>query len=134
MEMKEMAYLPIDLSNNPEILHEGNYNGFNYLIISLGSHPCVYIEIPRRNRLYGKKYDCKKLSKIIIHGGITFADFLALNSDKESRWYIGWDYGHLTDFNSLYVAMADGKKWTTQEIFNDVKKVINQISKSPNKH
>ena len=77
----------------------------------------------------------KKLSKIIIHGGITFADFLALNSDKESRWYIGWDYGHLTDFNSLYVAikrrmgMADGKKWTTQEIFNDAKKVINQISK-----
>ena len=44
--MKEMAYSS-DPNADREILDEGYVHGYHYCIVSLGSHPCAYVEIPK---------------------------------------------------------------------------------------
>lgn len=46
--MKEMIYKNY-MENGQEvieILDEGVYKGFHYVIVSYGTHPCAYVEIP----------------------------------------------------------------------------------------
>lgn len=54
----------------------------------------------------------------------------------EGTKYLGWDYGHCNDFSGIYlreifeadVNLKNLKKWTTAEIFEDVKSVIEQLN------
>ena len=63
--------------------------------------------------------------------GLTYSEDY-LTGIKENSWFIGWDYGHFGDYMGYQVklpvdfSMYD-KKWTTEEIFEEVKDVINQI-------
>ena len=138
--MKEMNYVG---TATKEILYEDDYLGYHFLIVSYGTHPCAYIEIPKTHRWYKKNYTDEELENIECHGGLTYTDNLSHVLGKEEangRWFIGWDYAHLEDFQGYY--KYDGvwgesqwkpKKWTTQEIFNEVKKVIEQIVKMDEK-
>lgn len=51
INMKEMVYKE---RSNPEILDEGYYKQYHYAIVSLGSHPCAYVEISKNNQYYEK--------------------------------------------------------------------------------
>lgn len=45
---------------------------------------------------------------------------------------IGWDYSHAGDYSSYYendIYFQDEKKWTTEEIYEEVKSVIEQLEK-----
>lgn len=135
--MKEMNYVNTRIK---EILYEDDYLGYHFLIVSYGIHPCAYIEIPKTHRWYKKPYTDEELEDIECHGGLTYSDNLSHILGKEEangRWFIGWDYGHIGDFEGYYLDkiwpgekdFSAEKKWTTQEIFNEVKNVIEQIIK-----
>lgn len=127
--MKQMVY-----TNNPaiygETLIQGTYKGFEYYVISYGTHPCAYVSIPKGHKLYRKHYgDCAEISNIKCHGGITYSEgCLGINLDTViNGWFIGWDYSHLGDYHAGFWGMKDGKQWTTQELIDECKAVINQI-------
>lgn len=130
--MKEMIY-----KKDSEIclLYNNIYNGFHYYIISYGTHPCAYIEIPSKSNLYGKGYmEIEDDYDINVHGGLTYArDYLRLSDNVtiENSWFIGWDYAHICDYNGIYetysVLNDNCKKWTTEEIMEECKNVIKQI-------
>ena len=65
--MKEMIYK--DMST-PEILDEGHYKQYHYAIVSLGSHPCAYVELPENHQFYEKFYDDIPIE---CHGGLTYS-------------------------------------------------------------
>lgn len=111
-----------------EILHSGEYLKHKFVILNLGMHPTAYIEC--------KLEDCKgtsdeRLDEIVVHGGFTW--FGTAHWDKDDKtMYLGWDYGHYGDFagymteNDLFIDWNE-KKWTTEEIYNEVKYVITQM-------
>lgn len=111
--MKEMIYQKM---KNLEVLANGNYKGFNWWVVSYGTHPCCYIGLPKGHKFYAMSYgeipvDC--------HGGLTFAgykDDLSLDD-----WLIGWDYAHYLDYTPYF---GEGKKWKTEELINQIKCVI----------
>lgn len=121
------------LIENIEILDEGVYDGFHYVILSLGSHPCAYIELPNTHKYYGKDYDNVP---IYCHGGLTYSDVEGIvfpkdNPSHRDGYWIGWDYAHLGDFYYYGTPHIEfdifSKKWTTEEIFEEVKDVIKQL-------
>lgn len=129
VEYKQMEYTT---DNKMEILCEGKYKGYQFYILSFGSHPTAYVEIPIESFLFGKGYN--KID-IEVHGGLTFADS-SLIGNKKNSWFIGWDYAHCTDYIGYDIDFEfnrSAKKWTTEEIFEDVVSVIEQIIKIDNK-
>lgn len=127
--MKEMIYKESPFRYK-EVLAEGIYKGYKYAIVSLGRYPVAYVKaiLP-----------AKVLAAIEVHGGITYTgrchwgESIAYNGnsncgeDLNSLW-IGWDYAHPDDFVSDSI-FSEGKKWTTVEVFDDVKNVIEQLIK-----
>ena len=141
--MKEMVYRPLKesetLYNSCQILDESRYNGYHYMIVSYGTHPCAYVELPKAHGLYGR--DVYKFDDfpIVCHGGITFSLcevglFPLEHKNHRVGFLICWDYNHYNDYHAYDIdpAKADrifrcDKKWTTEEILEEVKNVINQL-------
>lgn len=122
--MKEMVYKP---KRKMEVLFSGNYLNHKFAILSLGSHPTAYIECKIKDC---SNYDDIRLDTIAVHGGFTFFD-RSYWSDDETL-YLGWDYGHLCDFAGWMIGNCEFedeclKKWTTSEIYEEVKHVIEQM-------
>ena len=123
---KEMTY-HTDRFPKPEILSQGEYKNFKYYVLNLGTHPCAYIDVT------DTKLDGVDYSDIDIdcHGGLTYAKYY-LNGIDESgeRYFIGWDYAHICDYTGYEEMISPcivGRKWTTKEMVNECKDVINQI-------
>lgn len=122
--MKEMKY---SSSYKEELLDSGEYKGYKYYIISLGWHPCAYIEIPIENEAYGCTYQCYPVNGIQCHGGIRYSkSMLSFPEVHGQGWFIGWDYAHHGDFSGI-ISFAKGKQWTVAEIIKDVHCVIEQL-------
>lgn len=122
--MKEMVY---SLEGKREVLDEGVIDGFHYVILNLGWHPTAYVEIPKDHSLYKVEYGDIDID-IEVHGGLTYSS----NMGKDGEWYLGWDYGHCDDYSSVELMypldlQTGGKKWTTEEILEDVKTAIRQL-------
>lgn len=115
-----------------ELLYDAPYRNYHFYILNLGTHPTAYVEIPKNHKFYGINYN--DIDNIIVHGGLTYsADHLFVAKDKEIQgWFIGWDYAHWNDYlgyeeNFPAYIRTYGKKWTTNEIIEECKNVINQI-------
>ena len=123
--MKEMIYSAHRL-NPPERIAEGEYKGFTYYVLNLGTHPCAYIDVTNTS-LSGKDYTTIDIE---CHGGLTYA-YQRLHTVEKSGWFIGWDYAHYCDFaghNLIWPGLErNGKMWTTHEIVDECKAVIDQI-------
>ena len=132
MTMKKMIYQENSIR---EVLATGDYLGFTYYILNLGTHPTAYIKIPENHEYYKKDYDDIDLS---VHGGLTFAsDTLNLGKNNIiNGWFIGWDYAHYGDYlgyemmHPQWHIYEENKKWTTEEILEEVKKACKELSKS----
>lgn len=118
--------------SKPIVLVSTEHKGFNFKVVSYGTHPCCYVQIPETNELYKQHYDNDKCSHIDCHGGLTFSDFI--NFGDGENWYIGWDYAHINDYNGIYDHPLfktgkefQGKKWTTLELIKDCMEVIDQL-------
>lgn len=127
--MKEMIY---QAKRKVEVLDTGFCFGLLYYILNLGTHPTAYIKIPKENRYYEKQYDDIDLD---VHGGITYvgSELWIGKNEKVDGWFIGWDYAHCCDYAGYYEKI-DGslynlKRWTTEEIYEEVKEVCYQIQK-----
>lgn len=104
-----------------EILHSGEYKYYKFAIYSIGLHPTAYVE----NK--PKFIDEDDANKVVnVHGCVTFIGKLQDNADAE--YYFGWDYCHCDDFCGLTPDIG-GKKWTTQEIFDEVKACIDELER-----
>lgn len=137
--MKEMVYKGF-VENEQRVidmLDEGIYKGFHYAIVSYGINPCAYVEIPEGHELYGVNNEDEFID-IDCHGGITYVSTIGLikpsNENHRDGHWIGWDYAHAYDYVSYLPVdfiMTNGlKKWTTKEILEEVKDVIEQLIKS----
>jgi hypothetical protein len=110
----------------PERLAEGEYRGFTYYVLTLGTHPCAYIDVTG-TLLDGKGYDDIDID---CHFGLTYAE-PHLSTVDTGGWFIGWDYAHYGDFVGytleMPLEMQTGKKWTTEEMVTECKYAIDQI-------
>lgn len=126
MEMKPMVYKN---ERSAEILYEGNVQGYDFRIISQGTHPCAYVKVPKSHPFFKQRDNNIRIS---CHGGITYAsNFLYGDeqSKKSETWWIGWDYAHWSDYvgyGTTWVSESD-RKWTTQEIYQEVINVIARL-------
>lgn len=137
--MKEMIYK--QRMEKSEVLDNGNYKGYEYVVLSLGSHPCAYIILDENDKLYGLHYDTvHKKYDIYCHYGFTYSeDYLnflefsekyksLVKSSIKGKWVLGWDYAHHGDYCGWDTDnLLGGKKWSTSEIVSECKEVINQI-------
>lgn len=109
------------------IVVKGEYKGCKYAILSLGRHPVAYVE----DFLGLGDYCNPLLESIVVHGGFTYyGERMSEYSDNSN--YLGWDYGHYGDYSSIDELLppdlkAGGKKWTTEEILEEVYSVIIQL-------
>lgn len=136
--MKEMIYTA---TSKREWLIHSYYKGVEFVIMSLGTHPTAYIGLMKDNHLYGKYYYDDDFPLLSCNGGITYTEPSIRNEDGKTvgtyKWWIGWDYNHLCDYNGLLAQdisydalLLDAfplKKWTTNEILDEVKTVIDEI-------
>lgn len=128
--MKEMEY---SIERKIEVLDTGYCLGLLYYIMNLGTHPTAYIRIPEGYKEYKKDYDDIDLQ---VHGGLTYAsNYLWISkTQKIEGWFVGWDYGHFGDYAGYEEMFPTelrtvGKKWTTEEIFKEVKEACYQLVK-----
>ena len=99
----------------------GICKGFPYYVLSMGTHPCAYVDVSDME-------DALDTNRIDCHGGITYSDNHLATVDGEG-WFIGWDYAHWDDYNGMIPKCfsENFKLWTTQEIVEECKNVIDQI-------
>lgn len=125
--MKAMVY-----TDSPgvarEILDEGYIHGYRYCVVSLGSHPCAYVTIPKEHPCYGLGYE-----KIYVtcHGGLTYSGKgIGFGSDRlyPDAFWIGWDYAHFGDRMEFPGYSCPGKTWTTDEILKEIDRVVYQLA------
>lgn len=131
--MKEMIYSAKGL-NPPERIAEGEYKGFTYYVLNLGTHPCAYVDVSD-TPLNGKDYN---YIDIECHFGLTYASSRLYTVEKKG-WFIGWDYSHYCDFAGYELDYpiafrTQGKMWTTKEIVEECKAVIDQLNNMEGKN
>jgi hypothetical protein len=120
--MKPMEYK--DYRAGSEVLHEDVYKGFRYCIVSHGTHPCIYVEIPEGHPYYGVRVG--KDIDLEVHGGVTFHSSCPMVNMK---YAIGWDYVHIGDYFNPAGSpeMELGHKWTTEELDAEAHMAIAQL-------
>ncbi|MDE6833340.1 MAG: hypothetical protein K2J39_03695 [Ruminococcus sp.] len=124
--MKEMIYKNKSVA---ELLDSGTYKDYEYAIVSRGFSPCAYVKLPEGHTYYGLDYDDIPVE---CHGGLTYSDYYIDGMPSGSGWWIGWDYGHCCDYSGFMINenwhdISRYKKWTTTEILEEVKRVIDQL-------
>ncbi|MBR5304873.1 MAG: hypothetical protein IKU37_08635 [Candidatus Gastranaerophilales bacterium] len=131
--MKQMEYKS---EMTMEILESGTYKGFDYKVVSYGTHPCCYVSIRPEIAIYKVDYDNDKMFQIDCHGGLSYSNFRDFGDGK--KWYIGWDYNHVNDYFGIYEHYffeefkpnhIKDKRWTTEEMKTECIYVIEQILK-----
>ena len=138
--MNEMVYK--ERMSRAELLANDTYKGYEYVVLSLGSHPCGYVVVEDNDKLFGLDYDTiHSKFDLDCHCGLTYSeDYLSFLefSDKyncdvkcgiHNKWVIGWDYAHYGDYVGYDLFSDDGKKWSTAEIVDECKDVIEQLVK-----
>lgn len=120
-------------------LARGKFEGYPFVVLSLGTHPTAYVCLPKGHPYFGKDYDDMDID---VHGGLTYANDTVATSTIKDRWWIGWDYAHLGDFMGYYSGPdyepggalhqykhlhESEKRWTRDEIIEEAKAVIAQL-------
>ena len=110
------------------ILEKDSYKSYEYFVVGYGVHPCAYIAL-REGQPFYNATDYGDVN-INCHGGCTFVEWGYKNLFNKAYKVIGWDYGHFDDFSGLYEnvkTLRDNKKWTTEEMVQECKDVIEQL-------
>jgi hypothetical protein len=127
MEYKEMKY---QRERKVELLAKGNFYGFDWFVLNLGTHPTAYVDVGDNLYKEFEKYDTCDIP-IECHGGVTYRkDTLNLEGSMEIGNFIGWDYAHAGDYAGYFgddLVLGKDKKWTTEEIVEEVKNVCQQL-------
>ena len=100
----------------------GSYKGYDYAILSMGTHPTAYVRIPEGHKYFDKHYDDVDIE---VHGGLTYSAGSVKHINKRGSW-VGWDYNHYDDYSTSDITDS-GHKWTEIEVMEHVKSAINQL-------
>ena len=111
-----------------EIIEHNVYRGYEYYIVNYGIHPCAYVEDK-----WG--YEKEVYDSMNVHGGVTFFEIPDHFDESQKKKFIGWDYAHYGDYSGIddlnkMFFIYEGKvtkKWTYEEILEDIHNVIEQI-------
>lgn len=108
----------------PERVADGFYRGYHFYVLTMGSHPCAYVDVG---------YSKFLADEINCHGGITYEENI-LATVSEKSYFIGWDYAHYNDFLVFNDRLAKeygesyrAHKYTLTEIVKECVNVIDQI-------
>lgn len=112
------------------LVEKNKYKNFEYFIMNLGRYPTAYVKLNK------DQFNRIKTKDIKVHGGITFETITGIlinKFEKVDGCFIGWDYAHFGDFDGLsikypYLYTKGDKKYTKNEIEEECKDVINQIT------
>ena len=128
MNFKPMEY---KAKGSFDVLADDTYKGYRFLIVSYGTHPCAYVVLPKTSKFYGKNYENEIFDDLNfhVHGGLTYSEWGLKRLWGEKAYLIGWDYVHPGDYYEYSLTLFLEKKWSTEEIFEEVKEVIDEIIK-----
>ena len=133
MNFKPMEY---KAKGSFDVLADDTYKGYRFLIVSYGTHPCAYVVLPETSKFYGKDYENEIFDELNlhVHGWLTYSGRGLKGLLGKKAYLIGWDYAHDSDFTGYaffnpFFLQGDEKKWATEEIFEEVKEVIDEIIK-----
>ena len=108
------------------------YRGYEFAVMSLGTHPCCYIKLPK-----GHKYENVDYGNIplTVHGGLTYGEsclIVAVVDGKqikdETGYWIGWDYAHCGDYLGYDSPPFFGTCiYATEELEMDCRNAIDQL-------
>ena len=122
------AMIYTDKTGKPRILFRDMYKGYEYIIVSYGTHPCCYIGLPSNHEYYELDYDSIDLD---VHGGLTYSGrLLHLPDIDRDKWYIGWDYAHMGDrFGNRDITDRFYKDhtWKTKELIKECIDAIDEL-------
>lgn len=123
MKLEPMIYY--DHRIRPVRIADGVYRGIPFYVLSLGTHPCAYVDIAPAGITGINPND------IACHGGVTYTNNRLKTVGHEGS-FIGWDYTHWGDYSGCLgaingYAFVDDKRWTTLEVVAECKRVIDQI-------
>lgn len=119
-EIKEMNY-----DGPKEILYHEEDNGYGIAIMNMGGYPCAYVKFPGIENVESYDY-ITVFSNIPVHGGFSYL------GDRDD-WgldgiWLGWDYAHCDDYFDFHgCPVGYGKKWTTEEILEEARSVIDAV-------
>lgn len=119
-------YITQKYNMKSELLENGIYKDYEWLIISYKTHPCAYIISNGNDSIYDKHYD--EIYFVDVHGGLTYSEWGLGDHVNDDKWVIGWDYAHYGDYLPYSPSETD-KKWTTEEIYSHIKNAIEDIIK-----
>lgn len=103
-----------------KILYLEKFEDGAILVLNIrGSHPCAYVQMDTPDYDSIPDYDSVDVFEGEVHGGFTF--FGSMKHLCLNGIWLGWDYGHLGD--AIHDEDTRGKRWTTDEIISEVKKV-----------
>ena len=103
-------------NENGTVIFEGRYEGRNFEILTGTGHPCAGIAFPE-----GEDIESVELIPVDVHGGFTI--LYRVNGEL----FVGWDYGHAGDFNSLRPD-GGGEKFDLMTIIAEVIRVIDDLN------
>jgi len=109
-------------------------DGYGIMVKNIqGSHPCGYVRLPDEIAVKVMEADPKYCEESIwidadIHGGITFSGFMG----DFAGYFIRWDYAHYGDYtwtgyDHLFGNRQDEKRWTTDEVIEEAKLVVEAL-------
>ena len=114
----------------PVILENKEHEGYEYYIITLGTHPCCYVLLPLGHNYHGEHYDDIPIE---CHFGLTYSEptLLRDNIITGGELVIGWDYAHIGDYSIFHLSLLESAnewhKWTLDELRCEVYEVIDQL-------
>lgn len=108
----------------PTVLENNTFKGYEYFIITMGTHPCCYVLLPEGHKYHSIKHDEIPYR---CHGGLTYSksEFLK-DTVHNGEWVIGWDYAHLGDYISRETP-SEGHKWSFSELKKETEEFIANI-------
>lgn len=111
------------------VLEEGVYKDYHYVITSMGSHPCAYVECKNEDFGY-EDYE----ENIRVHGDVTFCSILEETYEQYNKAFIGWGYAHAFDYTKHHFTnpFTKDKKHTLKEIREEVYNCVEQMIKFEN--
>lgn len=114
------------------VVERGLINKYPYYIVSLGTHPCAYVEVSQDHPAFGMDYADMDID---CHGGVTYS-YEDMPSADHAGWFVGIDFDHKGDcgtgqnFARILIDDASdpcGKKWTCAEIYGELQKLCSGL-------
>lgn len=111
---------------------KGTYKGIKFYILSYWTHPCAYVLIDKKSKLYEINYHyINDIINDCVNWWFTYSEYWLWKYVDKEYWVLWWDYAHSWDYfwwyNPLVGWEIHWKKWTVEEILEQIHDCIDKI-------